>query len=87
MVQTRSTGIIVDDNAPIGIDGGERVSVKWDNTGITNDWNERFLRPFSTSEREDPDEIVVGKLGRRKASFKLDQFGLLIVKPEGFFEV
>lgn len=84
MVQTTSIGTIVRELYSSTVDGDDRVDVRWDNSGTTTGWNPRFLRPVDTDPADDPDEVVVGEVIRRKGKAWLDKNGVWIVVSEGF---
>jgi hypothetical protein len=84
MVQTSSTGIIAGEVAPTGDDGGPRIPIRWDNTGVVNTWDPAYLRPADTDPADDPDEVVVGGFARRRTRISVDADGLMTIAPEGF---
>ena len=87
MVQTDSKGTIVGDPSKSLVDGGDRVSVEWDKSGIINKWHPGFLRSVGSDPSTDPDEVILGNLARRRQKIEINRYGVTLIHPEGFYKV
>jgi len=89
MVQTRNCGIVVGEVA-LNDQGEERLPVFWNHgfnggIGSVGAWNPGFLRSADSDPKDDPDVVIVGDAGRRRASVRTDRHGVTLIIPEGFF--
>jgi hypothetical protein len=83
MVQTDDSVGTVDGpiKVGVGVDGTDRIPVKWDRTGIVTEYNPGFLRDASL----DPDEVTIGNATRRRGRVYIDDNGVTVVVREGFY--
>ena len=84
MVQTNSTGTIAGPITKSPVDGGDRILVTWDNSGMTNGWNPIFLRPQNTNPNNDPEIVSDGSIFRQKGTFEDKGNGLIVITGGGF---
>lgn len=88
MVQCRTFGVIVSSvKVGVGVDGGDRISVRWFNNNNVTDWHPDFLRHANTDPEDDPDDIRVGSCGRRREQVIINDNGVSLYLPEGFYRV
>lgn len=88
MVQSADTvGTVAGDLGVSSVDGGPRLPVRWDRSGMVTEWDPAFLRPADTDPKADPDEVVSHGFRRRRGGVRLDQFGSVLLIPGGFDRV
>ena len=89
MVQTHSLGTIQGVvRAGVGLDGTDRVAVKWDSSGSVTEWNPDFMSSITSRPENDLDEVVCGGVRRRKLQITITQpDGVVLIVPEGFSRV
>ena len=84
MVQTDSCGVVAGELTTSPVDGGPRLPVRWDKTGVVNSWDPAFLRLAVTSPTNDPAEVESNGVIRRRGKMVIDPFGTLVIQGGGF---